>query len=274
MEQVQRSPHRHHGWWVGHRAGTVKRLLEEGGVVHAIDVNEAGLEATAKAAAADGNAERLTTGVLDISNEGAVAEHVGAVTDRLGGLDVLVNAAGIIRAAHTHDCTLDMWNQVININLTGTFLMCRAAMPALLASGQAAIVNFSSTSATFAHPYMAAYAASKGGIDALTHTLAAEYGKRGIRVERGARRHPERHHRRCGGMIPAGCRLVAVRQDVSDHRRRFRAARHRRGGDRDDRLRRRQVGHRHRDPHRRRGPRLIASARGHPYRRVRSAWNV
>jgi NAD(P)-dependent dehydrogenase (short-subunit alcohol dehydrogenase family) len=162
--------------------GTVKRLLAEGGIVHAIDVNAAGLEDTAKVAAADGNADRLTTGVLDISDEAAVAEHVGETTDRLGGLDVLVNAAGIIRAAHTHDCTLDMWNQVININLTGTFLMCRAALPALLASGHGVIVNFSSTSATFAHPYMAAYAASKGGIDALTHTLAAEYAKQGLRA--------------------------------------------------------------------------------------------
>ena len=123
--------------------GTVKRLLDEGGVVHAIDVNEAGLEATAKVAAADGNADRLTTGILDIANESAVAQHVAAVTERLGGLDVLVNAAGIIRAAHTHDCTLDMWNQVININLTGTFLMCRAALPALLASGRGVIVNLS-----------------------------------------------------------------------------------------------------------------------------------
>jgi NAD(P)-dependent dehydrogenase (short-subunit alcohol dehydrogenase family) len=75
-----------------------------------------------------------------------------------------------------------MWNQVIGINLTGTFLMCRAAIPSLLVSDHAAIVNFSSTSASFGHPYMAAYAASKGGIDAMTHTLAIEYGKRGIRV--------------------------------------------------------------------------------------------
>lgn len=162
--------------------GTVKRLLDEGGIVHAIDVNDAGLVATAKVAATDGNADRLTTGILDIADEAAVAEHVREVCERLGGLDVLVNAAGIIRAAHTHECSLDMWNQVININLTGTFLMCRAALPALLASGRGVIVNFSSTSATFAHPYMAAYAASKGGIDAFTHTLAAEYAKQGLRA--------------------------------------------------------------------------------------------
>ncbi len=162
--------------------GTVLRLLAEGGQVHAIDVSAEGLETTCNMANADGLGARLSVATLDISNEAAVnADVVTAVAD-LGGLDVLVNAAGIMRAAHTHECTLDMWNLVININLTGTFLMTRAALPALLASGRGVIVNFSSTSATFAHPYMAAYAASKGGVDALTHTLAVEYSKQGLRA--------------------------------------------------------------------------------------------
>lgn len=161
---------------------TVLRLLQEAGTVHTVDVDEMGLVGTAELADAEGIGQRLTTGVLDISDEAAVQVSVGATIDRLGGLDVLVNAAGILRASHTHECTLDMWNQVITVNLTGTFLMCRAAIPALLESEHAAIVNFSSTSATFGHPYMAAYSASKGGIDAMTHSLALEYGKRGIRV--------------------------------------------------------------------------------------------
>jgi NAD(P)-dependent dehydrogenase (short-subunit alcohol dehydrogenase family) len=162
--------------------GTVLRLLAEGGAVHAIDMNAEGLQTTREMAAADGLADRLSVGVLDISNETAVNADVVSAVEQLGGLDVLVNAAGILRAAHTHECTLDMWNQVININLTGTFLMTRAALPALLVSGRGVIVNFSSTSATFAHPYMAAYAASKGGVDALTHTLAVEYSKQGLRA--------------------------------------------------------------------------------------------
>jgi NAD(P)-dependent dehydrogenase (short-subunit alcohol dehydrogenase family) len=160
----------------------VLRLLQEAGTVHTVDVDEPGLVATAELADAEGIGKHLTTAVLDIADEQAVETGVRVTVDRLGGLDVLVNAAGILRAANTHECTLDMWNQVININLTGTFLMCRAAIPALLESDHAAIVNFSSTSATFGHPYMAAYAASKGGIDAMTHTLAMEYAKRGIRV--------------------------------------------------------------------------------------------
>ncbi|MFJ3514815.1 SDR family NAD(P)-dependent oxidoreductase [Streptomyces sp. NPDC090131] len=169
---------------------TVHRILAEGGRVHTVDVNEAGLKATADRAAAGGHlpavaggghAARLTTALLDISDENAVKEGVATAVRALGGIDVLVNAAGILRSAHTHRTTLDLWNQVIGVNLTGTFLMIREALPALLAGDRPAVVNFSSTSASFAHPYMSAYAASKGGIQSMTHALAAEYSKQGLR---------------------------------------------------------------------------------------------
>ncbi|MFE5681097.1 SDR family NAD(P)-dependent oxidoreductase [Streptomyces erythrochromogenes] len=160
---------------------TVHRLLAEGGRVHAVDVSEAGLKATAEHAAAAGHGDRLTTALLDISDENAVREGVAAATGALGGIDVLVNAAGILRSAHTHLTTLELWNQVIGVNLTGTFLMIRESLPALLAADRPVVVNFSSTSASFAHPYMSAYAASKGGIQSMTHALAAEYSKQGLR---------------------------------------------------------------------------------------------
>lgn len=162
---------------------TVHRILAEGGRVHAVDVSAAGLAGTAEQAAADGAADRLTTAVLDISDEGAVRAGVAGAVDALGGdaIDVLVNAAGILRSEHTHKTTLDLWNTVIAVNLTGTFLVIREALPALLAGEQPVVVNFSSTSASFAHPYMSAYAASKGGIQSMTHALAAEYSKQGLR---------------------------------------------------------------------------------------------
>jgi NAD(P)-dependent dehydrogenase (short-subunit alcohol dehydrogenase family) len=106
----------------------------------------------------------------------------GRAAQTLDGLDSLVNAAGILRAAHTHETSLELWNRIVGINLTGTFLVVREALPALLANPRSAIVNFSSTSASFAHPYMAAYAASKGGIQAFTHSLALEYAKDGLRA--------------------------------------------------------------------------------------------
>lgn len=94
---------------------------------------------------------------------------------------MLVNAAGILRSGHTHRTTLDDFTKVIAVNLTGTFLMIREAIPHLLDGESPAVVNFSSTSAMFAHPYMAAYAASKGGLQSMTHALASEYSKQGIR---------------------------------------------------------------------------------------------
>ena len=236
---------------------TVLRLLQEAGTVHTVDVDEPGLVGTAELADAEGIGKRLTTALLDVSDEQAVDTGMRATVERFGGLDVLVNAAGILRAAHTHECTLDMWNQVINVNLTGTFLMCRAAIPALLESDHASIVNFSSTSAAFGHPYMAAYAASKGGIDAMTHTLAIEYGKRGIRVHRGrAGQHPERDHRDDRRHDPRRRRLGPVRQDVARRRPGVRPARRRGVGHRHARVRRRPLRHRHRAPHRRWRPRL------------------
>jgi NAD(P)-dependent dehydrogenase (short-subunit alcohol dehydrogenase family) len=158
---------------------TVLRMLAEGGAVVAADVSEAGLKDTVAKAGAD--AGRLTTVVVNIADEASVRDGVAQAVRALGGLDVLVNAAGILRSSHTHETTLADFNQVIAVNLTGTFLMIREAIPHLLEGESPAVVNFSSTSAMFAHPYMAAYAASKGGIQSMTHALASEYSKQGIR---------------------------------------------------------------------------------------------
>ncbi|MFE4970622.1 SDR family NAD(P)-dependent oxidoreductase [Kitasatospora sp. NPDC056651] len=161
---------------------TVHRILAEGGKVVAVDVNEDGLKKTLDRATAEGTADRLTIQVLDISDEAAVVAGVAGAIAGLGGLDVLINAAGILRSAHTHETTLKFWNKLLAVNLTGTFLMTREALPALLAGGKGVVVNFSSTSASFAHPYMAAYAATKGGIQSFTHAIASEYSKQGLRA--------------------------------------------------------------------------------------------
>jgi NAD(P)-dependent dehydrogenase (short-subunit alcohol dehydrogenase family) len=79
------------------------------------------------------------------------------------------------------ETTLTDFEQVLRINLIGTFLVIRESIPALRNGNDPAVVNFSSTSAAFAHPYMSAYAASKGGIQAMTHALALEFAKERIR---------------------------------------------------------------------------------------------
>lgn len=158
------------------------RILAEGGTVVAADIVEAGLEATREQARAADAGDRLTTVVADISDESSVRSAIGGAIRDLGGLDALVNAAGILRSSHTAATTLEFWNRMLAVNLTGTFLVTREALPALLENGKGVVVNFSSTSATFAHPYMAAYAATKGGIQSFTHAIAIEYAKQGLRA--------------------------------------------------------------------------------------------
>lgn len=160
----------------------VARLLDEGATVVAYDVSSEGLATTAAVAERSGNDERLTTSILDISDESAVRREVDAAVRSSEGLDVLVNAAGIQICSRTHEHSLEDWNRTLAVNLTGTFLMTRQALPALCSSGRGVVVNFSSTSAQFAHPYMAAYAASKGAIQAFTHCLALEYAENGLRA--------------------------------------------------------------------------------------------
>ncbi len=118
---------------------------------------------------------------MDVGHEQSVQSGVARAVATLGGLDTLVNVAGILRSAHFLQTTLADFEQVLRVNLVGTFLVTREAIPALRDGVGPAVVNFSSTSAGFAHPYMSAYAASKGGIQAMTHALALEFSKAGIR---------------------------------------------------------------------------------------------
>jgi len=94
---------------------------------------------------------------------------------------VLCNIAGILLMEHAHATRLEDWRRVIDVNLTGTFLVSMAALPHLL-EAKGNIVNASSTSALAGLPYGAAYGASKGGVLALTRTLAVEYGRQGLRA--------------------------------------------------------------------------------------------
>ncbi|QZT59593.1 SDR family NAD(P)-dependent oxidoreductase [Mycolicibacterium austroafricanum] len=157
----------------------VLRILAEGGRVVAADISADGLADTVTRAASDRG--RLTTVVMDVGDEQSVSAGVAEALNMLGGLDTLVNAAGILRSAHLAQTTLADFEQVLRINLIGTFLVTREAVTALHQGDGPAVVNFSSTSAHFAHPYMAAYAASKGGVLAMTHAWALEFAKAGIR---------------------------------------------------------------------------------------------
>ena len=155
------------------------RIAAEGGRIACVDRDDEGVAATvASIQEAGGKAFSV---VCDIRDKGQVVQAIEAAVEQLGQLHALCNVAGVLRADHSHELELDAWDQVIAVNLTGTFLMCQAAIPHLLQT-KGAIVNTSSTAALGGHPWMAAYAASKGGILSLTRTLAIEYCKQGMRV--------------------------------------------------------------------------------------------
>jgi NAD(P)-dependent dehydrogenase (short-subunit alcohol dehydrogenase family) len=158
---------------------TAVRLAEEGAVVVTVDVAAAGLEETVKSLA-DGATGTIETVVGDVSDRTLAARVVADLVAAHGRLDVLANVAGILRTGRTHEFSLDLWDQVLAVNLTGTFTFCQAAIPELLKVG-GNIVNVSSTAALAGHPWAPAYSASKGGVLALTYVIAVEYAKEGLR---------------------------------------------------------------------------------------------
>ncbi len=158
---------------------TAVRLATEGAQVFCVDINPASLEATVASIAADGG--QAVAHVCDVGDEASIKACVQACVDQCGRLDVLCNMAGILRFDHAHELSTENWQRVININLTGTFLMCREALPHLLDS-QGNIVNAASTASLAGLPWGAAYSASKGGVLAMTRSLAVEYAKRGVRA--------------------------------------------------------------------------------------------
>lgn len=177
------TPRRHNGrvaLVTGAAAGigraTAVRLAEEGARVLCVDLDGRGAAATA---AAIGDA--ATSAAADVADEDAVADVVERSVTWAGRLDVLANVAGTGGSVVFEDLTLQEWERTLSVNLTGTFLLCRAAMPHLLAT-RGAVVNVASIAGLRGRAFSAAYCASKGGVVLLTRALAVEFASRGVRV--------------------------------------------------------------------------------------------
>ena len=157
---------------------TALQFASEGASLFLTDVNEAGLQETKKLCTEKG--AKVAYQICDVSNEVQVDEAVQACVDHFGKLNVLCNNAGILMIQHLKDSTVEHFHRIININLLGTWLHCRAAMPHLIESS-GNIVNISSTAAISGQAYQSIYCASKGGISALTRSLQVEFGGQGVR---------------------------------------------------------------------------------------------
>ncbi|HTO09448.1 MAG TPA: SDR family oxidoreductase [Myxococcota bacterium] len=158
---------------------SAERIAAEGGTLFLLDVQAQGLEETRKRCEQLG--AEVDTRICDVSDAAAARAAIDAAVARFGRIDSLCNIAGILHFDHTHELALETWRRILAVNLDGTFFMCQAALPHLLAS-RGNVVNMSSTAALAGHPWTAAYSASKGGILALTYTLAIEYCAKGLRA--------------------------------------------------------------------------------------------
>jgi NAD(P)-dependent dehydrogenase (short-subunit alcohol dehydrogenase family) len=118
----------------------------------------------------------------DITDEAAVASFAEAVEARFGRVDALVNNAGIACISPAEETPASVWRQVLDVNLTGPFLLCQAFGRLMLAQHAGSIVNIASVAGLFGVADRAAYNASKHGLIGLTRTLAVEWGGRGVRV--------------------------------------------------------------------------------------------
>ena len=118
----------------------------------------------------------------DVSDEESVLGMVEAVMGEFGRVDVLVNNAGVSRIVPAEETTLADWRRVLEVNLTGPFLMSREFGKEMLRAGSGSIINVSSVAGLLGIADRAAYNASKHGLIGLTRTLAAEWGGRGVRV--------------------------------------------------------------------------------------------
>ncbi|MGY6708264.1 MAG: pyridoxal 4-dehydrogenase, SDR-type [Rhizobiaceae bacterium] len=152
------------------------RLAADGATVVVSDINA---EGAAAAAAAIGNGSFAIT--ADISDPEAVTAMFATIESKTGGVDILVNNASIVPFVAWDDVDLDHWRKIIDVNLTGTFIVTRAATDQMRAAKKAGrVISIASNTFFAGTPNMAAYVAAKGGIIGFTRALATELGQYGI----------------------------------------------------------------------------------------------
>jgi NAD(P)-dependent dehydrogenase (short-subunit alcohol dehydrogenase family) len=164
---------------------TCLALAREGASVVAADIDGKAAQASAEAVAAVGGTALCIE--LDITREAEVQKAVKTVVDRFGAIHILDNNATV--AAHQHripdravtEMDVETWDKTMAVNLRGTMLMCKHAIPAMIGSGGGSIINISSGAAIAGDSRPMAYGVSKAGINAMTLYIASAYGHAGIR---------------------------------------------------------------------------------------------
>jgi len=160
-------------------SATARRFAAEGAVVAGADLGTEG-DARWQETARIAPTSSLTA--LDVRDEAAVAATVASIVERHGRVDVVVNSAGVAGGGPVHLLDVGEWQRVLDVNLKGTMLVCKHALPVMLAQRSGAIVNIASVEGLEGCEGGSAYNASKGGVVLLTRNMAIDYARMGIRV--------------------------------------------------------------------------------------------
>ena len=156
--------------------GVAERLRRAGASVAIADVDPTAVKAAVQRL--PGTLPLL----MDVTNRASVIEGMARAADAFGGLDTLVNSAGVFEFRPFEEISEREWDWILDVNLKGVFLACQAAMPFLKASGRGRIVNISSDAGKKGYALISTYVASKVGVVGLTESLAAEFGPQGVTV--------------------------------------------------------------------------------------------
>ena len=157
-----------------------KRVLEEGGRVALWDISAETLKIAQEALSAHGE---VITNVVNVADYATVEAAAAEVETQFGGIDILVNSAGIAGVnAPVTAFPLEVWQQVLDVNLSGIFHTCRAIVPIMQKGGYGRIANIASMAGKDGNPNASAYSVSKGGVITLTKSLGKELAQSNIRV--------------------------------------------------------------------------------------------
>lgn len=156
-------------------SSTARKCVEEGATVMISDRHEARLAATADELG-------IPSVPCDVTDEASVQAMIGAAVAQMGGVDVLINNAGLGGTAEVHEMTDEQWSRVLDVTLNGTFRCTRAALNLMYEQGSGAIVNNASVLGWRAQIGQAHYAAAKAAVMALTRCSGVEAAQRGVRV--------------------------------------------------------------------------------------------